>query len=121
MKHVLILLPVIFCFGFIDAPSFTASVHPGKDASFIVELDNPKKERLYVSIRHAQYGVLSDTTVSSDKFRCRYNLRDVEDGQLMLEISNGKQQLVQKFTMQTETKIERTINIETAIEAKKAF
>jgi hypothetical protein len=120
MKHALILVATFCCFAFTDAPSFSASIHDSGDASFTLVVENPRKERLHLSVVHTQFGLVSDTTITSSKLRCKYNLQTVDDGEYTVEVTNGKDHVVKRFSMQTETKIERKINI-AAEPAKSAF
>jgi hypothetical protein len=84
-------------------------------------VDNPEKERLQLVLRHTQYGTVSDTIINGSTFRARYNLQTIDDGEYEVEITNGKEFVVKKFSMQTETKIERKISIATEPARKKAF
>lgn len=131
MKLTLILLAIVTSFSFtkvnelpvrsIYGPTFSASIHNDGDASFMLVIDNPQKERLQLVLRHTQYGVVSDTTISGSKFRCRYNLQTIDDGEYEVEVTNGKEYVVKRFSMQTETKIERKISIAAEPARKRAF
>ena len=129
MKLTLILLAAVTCFSFtnklsVDSvyrPTFTASIHTDGDASFMLVVDNPEKERLHLVLRNTQYGVVSDTIITGSKFRVRYNLQTIDDGEYEVEITNGKEYVVKKFSMETETKVERRISIAAEPARKKAF
>lgn len=118
MKLTLILLLSVF---FNYGPTFSASIHNDGDASFLLTVDNPQKERLHLVLRHTQYGTVSDTTITGSKLRFRYNLQTIDDGEYEVEVTNGKEYIVKRFSMETETKIERKISIATEATRKSAF
>lgn len=109
MKHLLILLPSVLFFAFTKAPSFSAEISAVGDTKVIVSISNPAKERLNIVVRNEYFAVISDTTISSPKLRCLFNLGEMEDGDYTVEISNGHDQVVHKFKMTTT--VERKISV----------
>ncbi len=114
MKHLLILLPLIAILSFTKVPSFSAHITPGEGAKFIVTINNPAKERLHLVVRHTEMGIVADTTIRNPQLRCHFNWEDAYDGEYVLELSSGKEQLTETFTMTTKT--ERKIAV-----TKRAF
>lgn len=110
MKHLLILLPFIVTMSFTQPPSFSVEITSGGDAKVIVAISNPAKEKLNLVVRHTLFGRVADTTITSQKIRCLFNIEQLDDGKYELELSNGKEQIVQTFTMTTRQERKISVN-----------
>jgi hypothetical protein len=72
--------------------SFKVSVLPDANSgSFIVVIQNPEKKKLQLQIFHDVLGTAVDTTLRTEKFTCRYNLNEPDDGRYNIIVASGKE------------------------------
>jgi hypothetical protein len=85
--------------------SFSLSIVPDKVATaFGVFVQNPGKKKIQVQITHLAYGVLVDTSFTTDQFNCRYNFDQVEDGHYQVSLISGKEKVIKDIEINTITK-----------------
>ena len=85
--------------------SFELSIIPDKIAtSFGLFINNPEKKRIRIEISHQAYGVVVDTSFSSDQFSCRYNFERVEDGHYQVTLTSGKEKMTRNVEINTITR-----------------
>lgn len=85
--------------------SFELSIIPDKIAtSFGLFINNPEKKRIRIEISHQAYGVVVDTSFSSDQFGCRYNFERVEDGHYQVTLTSGKEKMTRNVEINTITR-----------------
>ena len=84
--------------------SFEFSIIPDKIATaFGLFIHNPEKKRIRVEISHQVYGVVVDTSFTSEQFSCRYNFERVEDGNYAITLTSGKEKVTRRIEINTVT------------------
>ena len=87
---------------------FKVNVLPDVNSgSFVVLIQNPEKKKLQLQISHDVLGVAVDTTLYTEKFTCRYNLNESDDGRYNIIVGSGKE----KYTKQIELNTVTTRNV----------
>ncbi len=85
--------------------SFELSIIPDKaTTAFGLFISNPEKKKIKVEISHQAYGVVVDTSFTSDQFSCRYNFERVEDGHYQVTLTSGKEKITRNVEINTITR-----------------
>jgi hypothetical protein len=84
--------------------SFFVNIVPDKNPTgFILQIQNPERENLQLQIDQPESGPLVDTTISSEQFSSRYNLKEVNDGRYTILVSNGREKFSREIEINTVT------------------
>ena len=105
----LILFAAVVIASFSEPATFTLQVKAESNEAFILQVENPAKKRLWLTIRHSGTGPVVDTMICSPVFRCRYIMSDVEDGNYQVFVTDGKVQASRNFELATKTIIRRDL------------
>jgi hypothetical protein len=84
--------------------SWTAQVNA--DASkpaFNLQVNNPEKKKLHITIEHRNMGVVVDTVIFSTNFSQLYLFNDAEDGTYIIAVDNGKEEYIKEIELTTVT------------------
>ncbi|KIC95840.1 hypothetical protein [Flavihumibacter solisilvae] len=105
----LVVIVAVVAAAFSEPASFTLQVKAESNEAFILQVENPAKKRLWLTIRHSGTGPVVDTMICSPVFRCRYIMSDVEDGNYEVSVTDGKFQASRNFELATKTIVRRDL------------
>lgn len=95
-----------------NLPSFEAAITPEENnQKFVLEVENPAKKRLLVTMYHSFYGEVFRKEIKEETCRHRFDMSKAEDGLYIVEISNGKEKIRKHIEINTYTQISRKIAI----------
>ena len=82
--------------------SFELSIIPDKTTTaFGLFINNPENKGVKVEISNQAYGVVVDTSFTSDQFSCRYNIEKVDDGHYQVTLTSGKEKITRNVEINT--------------------
>lgn len=94
-----------------ESPSFNFEITEDVNKEkFIVSIDNPLTERLFITIKCPDQGVYSENT-SKRHFHKRYDMSVAEDGEYLIIVSNCKETISKILRLTTITEITRQITM----------
>ena len=78
---------------------------------FLLQIYNPSGKRVSISINHVSGLTMEGERFYGKEFAKIYNLSELEDGVYSFKVSNGKQSVIKKVNIRTETTMHRITEV----------
>ena len=91
--------------------SFNVKLSADTDSSFRLDIQNPEKKKLELSLVHTVFGVMKDTVIADLHYAGRFNFSLADDGKYKLIVRSGKERYTRELELNTTTVINRNLRI----------